>query len=192
MKRKGHCWLRPTVFVCAVSDYRVSFSGCERCASPLVQLSQAVRGGCMLSAIQEATMSWRLAVAGMRGAAMAIALGCAVGCLGTFAFAQNACPPKDEIFGGYAYLIPTGWGDLDYKINNIPNAFDVSNTYYFCNARNLGIVVGGSGHFRGGTTPPNLENGSNDSTAVGYGLGGVQYKWHTDKLSPFVRVLVGA
>jgi len=137
-------------------------------------------------------VSSRLAVAGVRSVLMAIALGFAVGCLGIYSFPQNACRPEDEIFGGYAFLVPNGWGDLDYKINNIPNAFDVSNTYYFRNKPNFGILLDGSAHFHGGTTPPNLQNGSNDSTGVGYALGGLQYKYHTDKLSPFVRAFVGA
>jgi PKD domain-containing protein len=105
--------------------------------------------------------------------------------------AQNACT-KDEVFGGYSWLAPNGWGDLDYKVNNIPNAFDASNTYYLPQAHNLGLVLDGSGHFKGGTTPPNLQNGSNDSTGVGYALGGVQYKWHNEKVSPFVRGFLGA
>ena len=137
-------------------------------------------------------MSWRLAAAGRRSVSMAVVLGCAITCLGTFCSAQNACRPQDEIFGGYAFLAPNGWGDLDYKVNNIPNAFDASNTYYFRNTPNLGIVIDGSGHFRGGTTPPNLANGSDDSTGVGYALGGLQYKYHTNRLSPFVRGFVGA
>ena len=95
--------------------------------------------------------------------------------------------PKDEIFGGYSWLFPNGWGDLDYKINNIPNAFDVSNTFYLPHHRNLGLVLDGSGHFRGGTTPPNQDNGSNDSTGVGYALVGLQYKFRRDRWSPFVR-----
>ncbi len=136
-------------------------------------------------------MSWRFAAAGMRCAVTAIALGCAVCYLGTFAFAQNACRPEDEIFGGYAALIPNGWGDLDYKVNNIPSAFDASNTFYFPGVPNIGVVVDGSGHFHGGTTPPNLANGSNNSTAAGYALGGFQYKYHTNTVSPFVRVFVG-
>ena len=108
------------------------------------------------------------------------------------AAAQNA-HPKDEIFGGYSWLFPNGWGNLFYKVNNIPNAFDISNTYYlpvFHN--NLGLVVDGSGHYKGGTTPPNQLNGSNDSSAVGYSLAGLQYKFHRERLSPFVRVLFGA
>jgi hypothetical protein len=115
----------------------------------------------------------------------------ALGFAASPAAAQNACT-KDEVFGGYSWLAPNGWGDLDYKINNIPNAFDASNTWYLPNAHNFGIVLDGSGHFNGGTTPPNLQNGSNNSTSVGYGLGGVQYKWHNEKLSPFVRGFVGA
>jgi hypothetical protein len=96
-------------------------------------------------------MSWQIA-AGRRGVVALLALGCALCGLDTAGFAQNACRPEDEIFGGYAILVPNGWGDLDYKINTIPNAFDVSNTYYFRNAPNVGLLIDGSGHFLGGTT----------------------------------------
>jgi PKD domain/Bacterial Ig domain len=105
--------------------------------------------------------------------------------------AQNP-PPKDEIFGGYSVLFPNGWEELNYKANTIPNAFDVSNTYYFCRFCNLGWLIDGSGHYKGGTTPPNLENGASDTTGVGYALSGLQYKWHNEKWSPFVRGLLGA
>ena len=126
-----------------------------------------------------------------RNAVLLAALSCAFLVLLTNAGAQNAYP-KDEVFGGYSALIPNGWGDLDYKINTIPNAFDASNTYYLPNIHNLGLLIDGSGHFKGSTTPPNLQNGSNDSTGVGYALGGLQYKFHRDKLSPFFRGFVGA
>ena len=132
-------------------------------------------------------MSWRLAARGGRGTGAIVALGCALICLATFASAQNACRPQDEIFGGYAWLAPNGWGDLDYKINNIPNAFAASNTYYLPKSPNFGLLVDGSGHFNGGTTPPNLDNGADNATGVGYALGGLQYKFHRDKLSPFFR-----
>ena len=105
--------------------------------------------------------------------------------------AQTAYP-RDEIFGGYSWLAPNGWGDLDYKINNIPNAFDISNTYYLRRAHNFGLLVDGSGHYLGSTTPPNLVNGSNDSTGVGYALAGLQYKYHRNGLSPFFRGFLGA
>jgi len=136
-------------------------------------------------------MSWSLAAAGRRSTVALIALSCAVCCLGSIALAQNSCRPEDEIFGGYAFLVPNGWGDLDYKINTIPNAFDASNTYYLRGAPNLGLLIDGSGHFLGGTTPPNLANGSNNTTAVGYALGGLQYKYHTNTLSPFLRGFIG-
>ena len=100
--------------------------------------------------------------------------------------------PRDEIFGGYSWLAPNGWGDLDYKINNIPNAFDISNTYYLRRAHNFGLLVDGSGHYLGSTTPPNLINGSADSTGVGYALAGLQYKLRRDGLSPFFRGFLGA
>jgi hypothetical protein len=120
-----------------------------------------------------------------------VALGCAWFFLATAAIAQNACQ-KDEIFGGYSWLAPNGYGDLDYKINDIPSGFDASNTYYLPGAHNVGILLDGSGHFHGGTTPPNLQNGSNNSTAVGYALGGLQYKFHANTLSPFFRGFLGA
>ena len=105
--------------------------------------------------------------------------------------AQNP-PPKDEIFAGYSVLFPNGWEELNYKANTIPNAFDVSNTYYFCRFCNLGWLIDGSGHFKGGTTPPNLDNGASDTTGVGYVLSGLQYKWHNQRVSPFVRGFLGA
>ena len=137
-------------------------------------------------------MSWRLAAMGTCSALARIALGCVLCCLGTLASAQNDYRPKDEIFGGYAFLAPNGWGDLDYKINSIPNTFDASNTYYLRSVPNLGLLMDGSAHFRGGTTPPNLVNGSNDSTAAGYVLGGLQYKFHANFASPFQHPYVGS
>ena len=136
-------------------------------------------------------MSWRPGAANKCSVVALIALGCALCSLGTLASAQNADRPKDEIFGGYAFLVPNGWGDLDYKINTIPNAFDISNTYYLRRVPNLGILIDGSGHFLGGTTPPNLANGSNNSTAVGYALGGLQYKFRKNSFSSLLPSLSG-
>ena len=82
-------------------------------------------------------MSWHLAAAGRRLAGVLIALIVVLCSLGSGSLAQNACRPKDEIFGGYAFLAPNGWGDLDYKINIIPNAFDASNTYYLPKASRI-------------------------------------------------------
>ena len=136
-------------------------------------------------------MTWRLAAASRSSVVTLIALGCALGCLSPFASAQNPNRPKDEIFGGYSLLVPNGRGDLDYKINTIPNAFDISNTYYLRRVPNLGVLIDGSGHFLGGTTPPNLANGSNNTTAVGYMLFGLQYKFHLHSVSPFLRASIG-
>jgi len=122
---------------------------------------------------------------------LVIGLGWALICFTVIASAQNSCP-KDEIFGGYSALIPNGWAELNYKVNNIPNAFDASNTYYLPNVHNLGLLLDGSGHFKGGTTPPNLDNGSDNSTGVGYALAGLQYKFHGQSLSPFFRGFLGA
>ena len=106
------------------------------------------------------------------------------------ATAQNAYQPKDEVFGGYSWLAPNGWGDLYFRINNIPKGFDASNTYYFSGAHNIGLLIDGSGHFSGATTPGNPLT-SNDKTGVGYVLTGLQYKYHTNTLSPFFRGFVG-
>jgi hypothetical protein len=107
----------------------------------------------------------------------------------TFAAAQNY-QPKDEVYGGYSWLAPNGYGDLNFKVNDIVDGFDASNTYYLPKYHNLGFVMDGSGHFNGGVTPPGL-NG-NHGTAAGFALGGLQYKYHTNTVSPFVRALVGA
>ena len=135
-------------------------------------------------------MSCRIAVAPQRVLAIFLTTAFVVVLLAAGATAQNAYQPRDEIFGGYSWLAPNGWGDLDYRINNIPKGFDASNTYYFCAMCNLGVVIDGSGHFSGATTPGNPFT-SNDKTGVGYVLGGLQYKYHTNSLSPFFRGFVG-
>ena len=75
----------------------------------------------------------------------------------------------------------TATDDLGYKVQDIVDGFDLSNTYYLPTAHNLGVLVDGSGHFIRG-----------QGTGVGYILGGLQYKYHTDTFSPFARVFVGA
>jgi hypothetical protein len=92
--------------------------------------------------------------------------------------AQTDIQPRDEVFGGYSWLHPNGRVDFGYKVENIAKGFDSSNVYYVPAAQNLGILLDGSGHF------------GND-TEVGYILGGLQYKYHTDSFSPFVRFFVG-
>ena len=135
-------------------------------------------------------MSSRIAVAPQRVLAIFLTTAFVVVLLAAGATAQNAYQPKDEIFGGYSWLAPNGWGDLDYRINNIPKGFDASNTYYFSGAHNIGLLIDGSGHFSGATTPGNPFT-SNDKTGVGYVLTGLQYKYHTNSWSPFFRGFVG-
>ncbi len=135
-------------------------------------------------------MPSRIAVAPQRVLAIFLTTAFVVVLLAAGATAQNAYQPKDEIFGGYSWLAPNGWGDLDYRINNIPKGFDASNTYYFSGAHNIGLLVDGSGHFNGATTPGNPFT-SNDKTGVGYVLTGLQYKYHTNSWSPFFRGFVG-
>ena len=135
-------------------------------------------------------MAWLDRKALVRAIAAVIAVGVGLVILIAPATAQTQYP-RDEIFGGYSVLFPNGWEELNYRADTIPNAFDASNSWYFCKFCNLGLLLDGSAHFRGSTTPPNHLNGSQDSTDVGYALAGLQYKWHHEKLSPFVRVLVG-
>ncbi|MFZ0912816.1 MAG: hypothetical protein WBQ76_08125 [Candidatus Korobacteraceae bacterium] len=135
-------------------------------------------------------MSSRIAVAPQRVLAMFLTTAFVVVLLAVGATAQNAYQPKDEVFGGYSWLAPNGWGDLYFRINNIPKGFDASNTYYFSGAHNIGLLIDGSGHFSGGTTPGNPLT-ANDKTGVGYVLTGLQYKYHTNTLSPFFRGFVG-
>jgi outer membrane protein OmpA-like peptidoglycan-associated protein len=116
---------------------------------------------------------------------LAIAL---VACLmlsvcGTFAAAQVTIQPKDEIFGGYSWLHVGGYADFGIKMPDIVNGFDASNTYYLPQAHNLGIIFDGSGHFSTGA--PNY-------TGIGFAFAGLQYKYHTDSFSPFVRFMAGA
>jgi hypothetical protein len=133
---------------------------------------------------------FRVAVVGTRSVLALIAGVCALCLLATFAAAQNN-QPKDEIFGGYSWLAPNGYGDFGFKANDIVKGFDASNTFYLPRFNNLGFVMDGSGHFDGGMTPL-PPTGGNSGTAAGFVLGGLQYKYHAGLISPFVRALVGA
>jgi len=100
---------------------------------------------------------------------------------GIYAAAQPTSTPKNEIYGGYSWIHPNGnvdWG----RVPDIVNGFDASVTHYFSQVHNLGVVADGSGHFA-----PSSGFHSN----VGTALGGLQYKFHSDQLSPFVRVMAG-
>jgi PKD domain-containing protein len=142
-------------------------------------------------------MSSRVAVVVTHGTLIVFALGCALCLLSAYASAQNPSANKDEIFGGYSVLFPNGYADRypgfaqTFKPDTIPNAFDASNTYNFCKSCNFGFLIDGSGHFNGRQFPLD-PTGGRVGTGVGYALGGVQYKYHTHSLSPFVRVFVGA
>jgi hypothetical protein len=125
-------------------------------------------------------MSSRIGVVLTRVFAASIALTFALCLLGVCVSAQVAIQPKDEVFGGYSWLNPNGRVDFGYKVQSIDKGFDISNVYYFPEAHNLGVLVDGSGHF-----------GSSRNAQVGYILGGLQYKYHTDTFSPFVRAFVG-
>ena len=130
-------------------------------------------------------MSSRIGVVPTRFIATSIALAFALCLLGVLASAQTDIQPKDEVFGGYSWLHPNGNADFGYKVPDLAKGFDFSNVYYLPSVHNLGVLVDGSGHF--GSTDKTV-GFSND---VGYILGGLQYKYHTDTFSPFARVFVG-
>src|SRR5664280_206488 len=123
-------------------------------------------------------MSSRIGVVPTRFVATLIALAFTLCMLGVYASAQTDIQPKDEVFGGYSWLHPNVRVDYGYKVEDIVKGFDFSNVYYLPSAHNLGVLVDGSGHF-------------GSETSVGYILGGLQYKYHTDTFSPFVRAFVG-
>jgi hypothetical protein len=125
-------------------------------------------------------MSSRIALNPRRVVATFIALAFALCLLGTHASAQTI-QPVDEVFGGYSWLHPNGYADFGSKVPDIVDGFDISNTYYFPQMHNLGFLVDGSGHFNSG-----------HGEGVGFANVGIQYKYHTDTFSPFLRVFVGA
>ncbi|MFZ0913240.1 MAG: hypothetical protein WAN09_08110, partial [Candidatus Korobacteraceae bacterium] len=124
-------------------------------------------------------MSSRIGVVPTRLIAASIALAFALCLLGVLAAAQTDIQPKDEIFGGYSWLHPGANTDFGVKVQDISKGFDFSNVYYLPAAHNLGILGDVSGHW-------------GNQANVGYLLGGLQYKFHTDTFSPFFRVFVGA
>jgi hypothetical protein len=111
--------------------------------------------------------------------ATSIALAFVICLLASLAAAQATLEPRAEVFGGYSWYHPNGYVDWG-KAPDIAHGWNASSTFYFPNARKLGVVVDGSGHYNS-----NFVN-------VGFGLIGLQYKFRNDQFSPFVRVLAGA
>lgn len=103
---------------------------------------------------------------------------------GTYAVAQDTVQPENEIYLGYSWLHPNGnvdWG----KVPDIVAGGDASVTHYFPQLHNVGAIVDGSIHSGRGA---NNQLGAN----VGYALAGLQFKYHSSQLSPFLRVMAGA
>ena len=111
--------------------------------------------------------------------ATSIALAFAVCLLSSFAASQVTLQPRAEVFGGYSWYHPNGYVDWG-KVPDIAHGWNASSTFYFPNARNLGVVIDGSGHY------------NSTYSNVGFGLAGLQYKFRNNEFSPFIRVLVGA
>ena len=132
-------------------------------------------------------MSSHCEVVPKRTVATAVAIAFALCLLGSQAAAQVTIQPKVEVYGGYSWLHPNGfYGQFDngIKTADIVDGFDISGVYYLPNLHNLGLLIDGSGHFNKSHVPGGVN--------VGIGDLGLQYKWHTDQLSPFARIAVGA
>ncbi len=103
---------------------------------------------------------------------------------GTYAAAQVTIQPKDEIYVGYSWLHPGGHYDLGIQTKDMTKGIDISNVYYLPRAHNLGVLIDSSMHW-------GQNYGGPGNAANYYVLGGLQYKYHTDTFSPFVRVFAG-
>ena len=125
-------------------------------------------------------MSSRIAVVPRRYVATAAALLFVLCLLGGFAAAQVTIQPKAEVYGGYSWLHPGGHYDFGQPTQDHTAGIDESIVYYLpWLGHNLGVLVDGSEHF-----------GVEDQNTF-FALGGLQYKYHTDSFSPFVRIFGG-
>jgi outer membrane protein OmpA-like peptidoglycan-associated protein len=99
---------------------------------------------------------------------------------GTFAAAQVTIQPQAEVYAGYSWLHPNGHYDYGQPTTDHIDGIDESFVWYFPFAHNLGALLDASEHW--GEPDQNID----------YVLGGLQYKYHTDQFSPFVRFFAGA
>jgi len=125
-------------------------------------------------------MSLRIGVVPKRYFATIVGLAFGLCLLGTFAAAQVTIQPKMELYAGYSWLHPGGHYDFGIPTQDHTDGADESIVYYLPFAHNLGVLADGSEHF------------GVKYSEVGYALGGLQYKYHTDSFSPFFRVFIGA
>jgi outer membrane protein OmpA-like peptidoglycan-associated protein len=125
-------------------------------------------------------MSFRIAVAPTRRIATMIAFMLMLCLWGTFAAAQVTIQPQVEVYGGYAWLHPAGHYDYGQPTTDHTDGVDESIVWYTPFAHNLGVLVDSSQHW------------GVSQQSIYYVLGGLQYKYHTDSFSPFVRVFAGA
>ena len=114
-----------------------------------------------------------------------IAMAMVICLLGTFAAAQVTIQPKDEISAGYAWLHPGGHYDLGIPTKDMTDGIDISIVHYLGFNHNLGVMVDSSMHW-------GQNYGGPGDAGDYYVLGGLQYKYHSDSFSPFVRVFAGA
>ncbi len=128
-------------------------------------------------------MSSRIGVVPRRFIATTVALAFALCLLGTFAAAQVTIQPMDEVYAGYSWLHLGGHYDFGTPTKDNATGIDISNVFYLPKAHNLGVLVDSSMNW--GTMY------GDDNAATYFVLGGLQYKYHTNSFSPFVRVFAG-
>jgi outer membrane protein OmpA-like peptidoglycan-associated protein len=124
-------------------------------------------------------MSSRIGVVPRRIATI-IALACLLCLWGTYAAAQVTIQPKAEVYAGYAWLHPGGHYDFGQPTQDHATGIDESFVYYLPQAHNLGVLFDSSQHW------------GIDDQNIYYVLGGLQYKYHGESFSPFVRAFAGA
>src|SRR5580704_10616478 len=118
-------------------------------------------------------MSFRIGVVPRRFIATSVALAFALCLLGTFAAAQVAIQPKDEVYAGYSWLHPGGHYDLGIPTQDVTTGIDLSNVFYLPKIHNLGVLVDSSMHW-------GSNYGGPGNAGDYYVLGGLKYKYHTD------------
>lgn len=122
-------------------------------------------------------MSLRAKGSCTRKAALILVLALAAAGLAPAARAQSSGEPapKVEIFGGYAWMEP-GTTVATVKLNSMSKGFGISPTFYY--NEHWGFTVDGGGNF-------------GDNATVATIMGGPQFKWRGERVSPFVHFLVG-
>jgi len=131
----------------------------------------------MVPIFLEDFMSLRAESSFVRKAALILILALAAAALAPVARAQSSDEPvpKVELFAGYAWMEP-GSKVAGKTLDSMSKGFGISPTYNFNN--HWGFTVDGGGNF-------------GDNSTVATIMGGPQYKWRGEHVSPFLHFLMG-